>query len=63
MENKIVLKRPQRKVGIKLTGVVRISPEAEEIVNALVDETELSAREVVSQMIIQGSKFTCLSDN
>lgn len=39
----------------KCAGVVRITPQAERIVKAVVERTGLSAREVVSEIIVQSA--------
>lgn len=39
------------------TGVVRISPDAEAVVRALQRETGLTARSIVSQIIIQAESL------
>lgn len=55
MENKIILKvyRHNEKVG----DVVRINKEAQSVLEDLMREHRLSARYIVSQMIIQGADF------
>ena len=55
MENKIVLKvyRQKEKVG----DIARITKEAQSVLEELMREHKLSARYVVSQMIIQGADF------
>lgn len=52
MRNKIVLNvyRPEKEV----CGVVRLDEEAERLVKQLQRETGLSAKYIVSQIIIQG---------
>ena len=40
----------------------RISPEAEDIVRQLERETGLSARNIVSQIIIQGSEMVSVEE-
>lgn len=52
MKNKIILSvyRPERDV----CGVVRLNEEAERLVKQLQRETGLSAKYIVSQIIIQG---------
>lgn len=41
----------------KLVGVVRIQPEAEELVRQFCIETDLSASEVVSRIILDAGPF------
>lgn len=60
MKNKIILKAPKRYGG--LTGVVRLTPEAEMILQKLSDETGLSLRVIASQMIIQGANFVRIEE-
>ena len=52
MKNKIILSvyRPERDV----CGVVRLNEEAERLVKQLQRETGMSAKYIVSQIIIQG---------
>lgn len=52
MKNKIILNvyRPEKEV----CGVVRLNEEAERLVKQLQRETGLSAKYIVSQIIIQG---------
>lgn len=61
MENKIVLKAPKR-YSNSLSGVVRVSPEAEMILQKLSDETGLSLRVIASQMILQGANFVHIEE-
>ncbi len=56
MEDKIVLKVP-RKTRYKSSGVIRIIPEAEEVLQRLSDSTGLSVRFIASEMILQGEKL------
>ena len=56
MEDKIVLKVP-RKIRYKSSGVIRIIPEAEEVLQRLSDSTGLSVRFIASEMILQGEKL------
>lgn len=58
--NRIILKTPKRYSN--LTGVVRLTPEAETILQNLSDETGLSLRVIASQMIIQGAKFVRIEE-
>ena len=55
MENKIVLRayRQNEKVG----DVVRITKKAQSVLEELMREHKLSARYIVSQIIIQGADF------
>ena len=55
MEKKIVLRayRQNEKVG----DVVRITEKAQSVLEELMREHKLSARYIVSQMIIQGADF------
>ena len=55
MEKKIVLRayRQNEKVG----DVVRITKKAQSVLEELMREHKLSARYIVSQMIIQGADF------
>lgn len=63
MEKRIVLKiHKVPKVRDDCVGVVRISPEAEDIVRQLERETGLSARNIVSQIIIQGSEMVSVEE-
>lgn len=59
-EGKIVLKTPKRYGS--LSGVVRISPEAEIILQRLSDKTGLSMRVIASQMIIQGEALVSIEE-
>ena len=59
-EGRIVLKAPKRYGS--LSGVVRISPEAEIILQKLSDKTGLSMRVVASQMIIQGEVLVSIEE-
>lgn len=59
-EGKIVLKTPKRYGN--LSGVVRISPEAEVILQRLSDKTGLSMRVIASQMIIQGEALVSIEE-
>ena len=54
-DNKIVLYtcKPERRCG----QVVRISPEAMDAINDLVEQTGLSARSIASSLIIQAAKI------
>lgn len=47
----------RRRQSPNLTGVVRISPEAEEILLCLKSDTGLSMSTIASQMIIQGAEL------
>lgn len=59
--NEIILKAPKR-YNNNLTGVVRLTPEAETVLQKLSDETGLSLRVIASQMIIQGAKFVRIEE-
>ncbi len=59
-EGRIILKAPKRYGS--LSGVVRISPEAEIILQKLSDKTGLSMRVVASQMIIQGEALVSIEE-
>ncbi len=59
MKNEIVLKAPKREV---LTGVVRLTPEAERILQKLSEDTGLALRFIASEMIIQGSEFVRIEE-
>lgn len=54
-ENRIVLYtcKPERRSG----QVVRITPEAMDAINELVEQTGLSARSVASSLIVQTAKI------
>lgn len=63
-QNQIILRNPNRsRKNRNLNGVVRVTPEAEEIIQDLADKSGLSVCQVVSQMVIQGSKFTRFEDD
>lgn len=62
MKNKIILKAPKR-YNKNLTGVVRLTPDAETVLQNLADETGLSLRTIASQMIIQGAKFVHIEED
>lgn len=63
-KNCIVLMKPNRsRKNRNLKGVVRVTPEAEEIILDFADKSGLSVCQVVSQMVIQGSEFTCFEDD
>lgn len=51
MKIKITLRSAERTVG----DVVRISPKAKAVLQDILDEHNVSARQVVSQLIIQGA--------
>lgn len=55
--NEIVLKIPRRYPTNKLTGLVRLTQEAEITLQKISDETGLPLRTIASEMIIQGAKF------
>ncbi len=48
---KIKLRQPERTVS----DVVRLTPEARAVLQEILDEHNVSARQVVSQLIIQGA--------
>lgn len=50
-----IIFRTESPPASKCAGVVRITPQAERIVKAVVERTGLSAREVVSEIIIQSA--------
>ena len=54
-ENRIVLYtcKPERRSG----QVVRVTPEAMDAINELVEQTDLSARSVASSLIVQAAKI------
>lgn len=51
MTIKIKLRQPERTVS----DVVRLTPEARAVLQEILDEHNVSARQVVSQLIIQGA--------
>ncbi len=55
MEKPIILKTTKSTVG--LSGVVRISPEAQRVVQRLQNKTGLGARYIVSEIIIQAENL------
>lgn len=57
MPKHIILQSTHKKRTPNLTGLVRISPEAEETLISLKADTGLSMSAIASQMIIQGSEF------
>ena len=50
-----IIFRTENPPASKCAGVVRITPAAERIVKAVTERTGLSAREVVSEIIIQSA--------
>lgn len=54
MKNEIVIKIPKPQ---KLVGVVRVTPEAELVLQELSYRTGLSLRTLASEIIIQASEF------
>lgn len=61
MEDKIVLKVPKI-YTCKLTGVIRLTPEAEMTLQKISEDTGLSIRYIASEMIIQGKEFIRLEE-
>lgn len=61
MKNEIVLKVPKRN-RYTLTGVVRVTPDAEIVLQEISEKSGLPMRTVVSQMIIQGANFVRLEE-
>ena len=56
---KIVIHKSQREKS--LTGVVRIRPEAEELVQKICIEEDMPASEVVSKIIIAAAPHICFT--
>lgn len=54
MKNEIIIKIPKSQ---KLVGVIRVTPEAELILQELSSRTGLSLRTLASEIIVQASEF------